>query len=219
MARDNASGPQAADDRSSGSCCCESRDTKDGNTFKAQVSPNGSHPLRDHSIERHREEENAPKKPRACMGVLYFNQRRYDSQKPPLCGGWRRSLPEEQLTGQLPSDSVPGGDFKYVCVGYSTYDEEGLKRAAARRSSEADAVVLPYCEGLEVISAAAMSRKPELMSAGGPDLSSDPSDSSRESSRGVEDGHAPVRQRPGRSFVPGGADIPEGMTFDKFRER
>lgn len=153
------------------------------------------------------------------MGVLYFNQRRYDSQKPPLCGGWRRSLPEEQLTGQLPSDSVPGGDFKYVCVGYSTYDEEGLKRAAARRSSEADAVVLPYCEGLEVISAAAMSRKPELMSAGGPDLSSDPSDSSRESSRGVEDGHAPVRQRPGRSFVPGGADIPEGMTFDKFRER
>lgn len=35
-------------------------------------------------------------------------------------------------------------------MGYSAYDEEGLKRAAARRSSEADAVTLPYCEGLEV---------------------------------------------------------------------
>lgn len=45
------------------------------------------------------------------------------------------------------SPAPPG---RYMCVGYSAYDEEGLKRAAARRSSEADAVTLPYCEGLEV---------------------------------------------------------------------
>jgi len=39
---------------------------------------------------------------------------------------------------------------RYLCIGYSAYDEEVLKRAAARRSSEADPVTLPYCEGLEV---------------------------------------------------------------------
>ncbi|GAB4820973.1 hypothetical protein N2152v2_008019 [Parachlorella kessleri] len=89
-----------------------------------------------------------------------------------------------------------------------------LKRAAARRSSEADPVTLPYCEGLEVISAAALSRKPELMSAGGPDVSPAAPAGDEPSTPG-----ATARQRPGRSFVPGAPEIPEGMTFQQFRER
>lgn len=45
-----------------------------------------SHELRDHSLDRSRDEPPGPKKPRACLGVLYFNQRRYDAQKPPVWG-------------------------------------------------------------------------------------------------------------------------------------
>lgn len=45
-----------------------------------------SHELRDHSLDRSRDEPPGPKKPRACLGVLYFNQRRYDAQKPPVRG-------------------------------------------------------------------------------------------------------------------------------------
>ena len=96
---------------------------------------------------------------------------------------------------QLPTDSVPGGDFRYVCLGYGAYDEDGLKTAARRRSSQAEPVQLPYCEGLEVVSAAAMSSKPELLT-GGPPLGPPPA-----TARPPHDkDQASIRQRPGRTL-------------------
>ena len=109
---------------------------------------------------------------------------------------------------------------RYVCLGYSAWDEEALKRGAANRSSQAASVQLPYCEGLEVVSAAAANSSPELMGAGGPDLAAGSGDSEAPP-RGPQQG-GDVRQRPGRSFVPGAGrlpDAPDSLDWDRFKER
>lgn len=77
---------------------------------------------------------------------------------------------------------------------------------------------LPYCEGLEIVSAAAVQRRPELMGAGGPGLGG--GGSSTAAAGGPEPPGADVRQRPGRSFVPGAGRLPEdGLDWAKFQER
>eukprot|EP00887_Chlorella_sp_A99_P006074 scaffold22.g6074.t1 len=129
-----------------------------------------------------------------------------------VCGGFMRRLKQSNPPLHLPTETVPGGQFKYVCVGYSAYDAEGLRQAAARRAGPGDPVQLPYCEGLEIVSTAAMSRKPELLTDG-PELSS-----SAGSAAAREQQDASVRQRPGRTFVPGGG-LPEDMSWERFRER
>ncbi len=111
---------------------------------------------------------------------------------------------------------------RYICLGYSAWDEEALKRAAAARRSQADAVQLPYCEGLEVVSAAAVNHRPELMGAGAPGLGAGAAAAAGEPAAGPAEppGGADVRQRPGRSFVPGGLpEVPDGMDWDRFKER
>ncbi|KAL4858648.1 hypothetical protein ACK3TF_001587 [Chlorella vulgaris] len=162
-------------------------------------------------------------KPTRCKGALFFSEARYSAQRPPLCAGLTKRLKPTDEVVQLPTDSVPGGDFKYVCIGYSAWDEEALKRAAANRSSPEDAVQLPYCEGLEVVSAAAVNSRPELMGAGGPDLAAGgDSSGTAPPPAGPQQGGADVRQRPGRSFVPGAGrlpDAPAGMDWDRFKER
>jgi hypothetical protein len=102
-------------------------------------------------------------------------------------------------------------------LGYSAWDEEALKRAAAQRSSQADSVQLPFCEGLEVVSSAAVNQRPELMGAGGPDVAA----GSGGSEAATPDG-GDVRQRPGRSFVPGAGrlpDVTDGVDWERFKER
>lgn len=61
---------------------------------------------------------------------------------------------------------MPGGpgDFKYFCLGYSAYNRDNLKDASKRRKRHDEPVEVPYCEGLEVISAAAVSSSRELLS-------------------------------------------------------
>lgn len=105
----------------------------------------------------------AQSKPKSCLGALYFSQSRFDRERPPLCAGFASRLPE--LTDDGLAESVPGGEFKYVCIGYSEWDEEGLKRAAQRRTTSTDPVQLPFCEGLEIVSAAAVASNPELLSS------------------------------------------------------
>ncbi len=83
-----------------------------------------------------------------------------------MCTGLAKRLRPGEEAAQLPTDSIPGGDFKYLCAGYSAWDEEGLRAAARRRTSSADAVALPYCEGLEVVSSAAVAGRPELLTDG-----------------------------------------------------
>lgn len=64
------------------------------------------------------------------------------------CAGFkRRHPPGASIEGS--SESVPGADFKYLCLGYSAYDEAAL-RNAARQSKPGDSVNVPYCEGIEV---------------------------------------------------------------------
>lgn len=115
--------------------------------------------------------------------------------------------------------SIPARPRRYICLGYSAWDEEALKRAAAARTSQADAVQLPYCEGLEIVSAAAVNQRPELMGAGGPDLGG--GGGAAAGPAGPPGGD--VRQRPGRSFVPGAGRLPgegaEGVDWDRFKER
>ena len=115
-----------------------------------------------------------------------------------MCTGFAKRLRPTDDASQLPTDSIPGGEFKYGCLGYSAWDEEGLKQAARRRSSQADAVQLPYCEGLEIVSSAAVNGRPELLAEGpGGRAPRGPSSSPQgpESSSGAD-----VGQRPGRTF-------------------
>lgn len=132
------------------------------------------------------------------------------------------SLP---FSAPLPSTAPPPPGpphCRYVCVGYSAWDEEALKRAAAARRSQADAVQLPYCEGLEVVSAAAVNQRPELMAAGGPDLRGPGPAEAAAAGPPPDSGGADVRQRPGRSFVPGAGrlpEVPDGIEWDRFKER
>jgi hypothetical protein len=129
-----------------------------------------------------------------------------------VCFGFGKGLNPAEEDAHTATDQVPGGDFKYLCFGYSAFDPEAMKRAATARTNTTDPVQLPYCEGLEVVSAAAMSGKPELLTGGasvsGTSASSDPNIPGREG----------VRERPGRAFT-GRPGVPEGMDWDKFRER
>ena len=121
-----------------------------------------------------------------------------------------------------------------MCLGYSAWDEATLKRAAVRSSGGSggsgsssgssgsdEAVSLPFCQGLEVVSAAAVNRRPELMeaAAGGAGVGA---------SSASSDGGGGVRQRPGRTFVPGAAgvggtsrlpEVPTAADWERFKER
>lgn len=77
---------------------------------------------------------------------------------------------------------------------------------------------LPYCEGLEIVSAAAVQQRPELMGAGGPGLGGGAPAAT--AAGAPEPAGADVRQRPGRSFVPGAVRLPEeGLDLNKLQER
>ena len=53
-----------------------------------------------------------------------------------------------------------------MCVGLSVYDEARLRAAGAEsRSSPLAPVDIPYCEGLEIISAANVQESPALLAA------------------------------------------------------
>ncbi len=55
---------------------------------------------------------------------------------------------------------------QYMCVGLSVYDEAQLRAAGDEsRSSPLAPVDIPYCEGLEIISAANVQESPALLAA------------------------------------------------------
>lgn len=81
-----------------------------------------------------------------------------------VCAGFSKKI-EDMGVSPISSEAVPGGgDFKYVCVGYSSYDEEKLRSCSQNRKRHDEPVEVPYCEGLEIISAAAVASTRELMS-------------------------------------------------------
>lgn len=86
-----------------------------------------------------------------------------------VCAGLSKRILQTAKPGALPrvptsSESLPGGgDFRYVCVGYSAYDTKHLKEASKNRRRHDQPVEVPYCEGMEIISAAAVSSNRELL--------------------------------------------------------
>ncbi len=52
-------------------------------------------------------------------------------------------------SAEVDSTSVPGGDFKFVCVGYAAYDAEKMRQQQAESKKNPTAPIeLPYCEGV-----------------------------------------------------------------------
>lgn len=60
--------------------------------------------------------------------------------------------------------------LQYFCVGMSLWDGERMKRNSKEARNPTDPVELPYCEGLEVISASQLQQNPVVLanSAGAP---------------------------------------------------
>lgn len=109
-----------------------------------------------------------------------------------------------------------GGDFRYVCVGYSAYDTKQLKEASKNRLRHDEPVEVPYCEGLEIISAAAVSSNRELLPHGAdvsPKIPGNRQQPQRESDASLER-HA----RDGRRTVPMGNPLGT-RDWDGFQER
>jgi len=159
------------------------------------------------------------KRPKACIGALYFAMRN-EQMKGPYCAGFKTGLKPTDEGANLPSnDSIPGGNFKYMCVGYSAYDEARLLRhASGRPRSPGDPVQLPYCEGLEVISAAATQRIPGLMTTGGisPPPQNTPPSPAPEPPPTIPPSPSPRR---GKTYVTGPELPMNGLNWEQFVER
>ncbi|KAK9820577.1 hypothetical protein WJX72_011812 [[Myrmecia] bisecta] len=131
-------------------------------------------------------------KHRCCRGLLYFSQALHDQRKTPVCAGLRttRDGAVNDMVDIRP-ETIPGGGFKYICVGLSVFDEERAKQQGDKHAS-ADNVELPYCNGLEIISAPQVQSSPVLLKEGvdvGPAVAAQAPEPK------------PVAPRPGRSFV------------------
>jgi len=149
------------------------------------------------------------KKQRRCLGTLYHSQARLNANKLPLCAGVKGSV-SKPVDG--PKESVPAGDFKYVCMGHSIY-EANSRRLAGSTSSKGppESIELPYCEGLEVISAAELLKSPAVLNEGAAGASA----SAIQGARPVR----PPRPQPGRSFVPGSSGGDASSEVASLKER
>ena len=63
--------------------------------------------------------------------------------------------------------------LQYFCVGMSLWDSEQMKQNSKEARSPTDPVELPYCEGLEIISASQLQQNPVVLTnnAGAPSTS------------------------------------------------
>ena len=122
----------------------------------------------------------------ACAGVTIYSRAHHEAGKPPSCLGvsrTRKQSPPGDADAAaeptlLPPDVAPGGDFKFVCVGYAVCRDNAnnTRKKAAERERERerggagagagsvsndapddddDDVELPACLGVQIIRAAA----------------------------------------------------------------
>ncbi|CAD7701267.1 unnamed protein product [Ostreobium quekettii] len=147
---------------------------------------------------------------KCCMGALYYSQALMDSRMEPVCAGIRQTHKGGEDLGELQTEASNLVDFKYMCVGYSIYDEERMRRQPSR-DDPASGVDLPYCEGLEIVSSRNLQGNPVLLKegiegpAGAPPSTQEP---------------APKRKN---SFFPGSGSTfvsePGGVNWGKLPER
>ena len=100
---------------------------------------------------------------RACLGMLFYNQTRQMKGQAPLCTGISRRRTHPAPVSS--SETMPAGDFKFVCLGYSVHEPDRLRNASATLKP-GDPVEVPWCSGVEIISASAVSSQRELLPAG-----------------------------------------------------
>ena len=53
--------------------------------------------------------------------------------------------------------------MQYFCVGMSLWDEERMKQRSKQARLPTDEVELPFCEGLEIISASQLQQAPAVL--------------------------------------------------------
>jgi len=136
-----------------------------------------------------------------------------------VCAGLSKRARKAASLPSFPasSESMPGGgDFRYICVGYSAYDTEQLKEASKNRRRHDEPVEVPYCEGLEIISAAAVSSNRELLPHGA-DISPKMPGNSQQP-RGERDASLERHARDPRRTVPLGNPL-GSRDWDSFQER
>ena len=64
--------------------------------------------------------------------------------------------------------------LQYFCVGMSLWDQERLKENSKEARTPTDPVDLPYCEGLEIISASQLQQAPVVLNDAGAASTSQP---------------------------------------------
>lgn len=154
----------------------------------------------------------------ACVGVTVYSRAHHDAGKPPSCLGIsrRRKQPSDIEAAAaeptlLPPDVAPGGDFKFLCVGYAVCrdgansknkaEQQGRGRpgaggpAISGRSNDLDGdddVELPACLGLQIIRAAAATPAAMPMRGTATGMASDSSSSSEKQQQ-------PQQQQPRRA--------------------
>ncbi|KAK9835571.1 hypothetical protein WJX74_003352 [Apatococcus lobatus] len=99
---------------------------------------------------------------KTCLGLTYFSQSMHSRGKAPTCIGKPSHLNAADVSPSQPADSVPSGDFKFFCAGFSMYDKSQLpmKDGSSPSASNPAAVELPYCEGIEVVTSAELQHAP-----------------------------------------------------------
>lgn len=176
-------------------------------------------------------------KQKCCLGALYFSESLNNTGKHPVCAGVPQTIKSAHDLSTLQSETVPPGHFRYLCLGYSMYNETRLRErqrgavGAAGSSSggtgssgdnasgdrrqqqqqQGDDVELPYCEGVEIISAAALQRKPVLLEEG-----ASPSELGTNPISANNQGPAPAQPKDRRNFV---SPPMNGIRLDEFPQR
>ncbi|GMH33250.1 hypothetical protein BSKO_01084 [Bryopsis sp. KO-2023] len=148
-------------------------------------------------------EKSELKKHRCCTGALYYSQALMDRRMPPICAGLRQAHKGSEDIEKLQTEAANLVEFKYVCVGYSQYDEKRIIEQPDRDGPAEGEVELPYCEGLEIISSRQLQRGPVLLKEGldaptGPQRGHEQVGPRRKSASANEDDPNFVPEPPGR---------------------
>lgn len=111
-------------------------------------------------------ERPALRRHKCCVGALYYSQALMDNRMEPVCAGIRQTHKAGEDLAELQTEASNLVDFKYMCVGYSMYDEDRIRRQPAREDPPGGGVDLPYCEGLEIVSSRHLQGNPVLLKEG-----------------------------------------------------
>ncbi|KAL0034917.1 hypothetical protein WJX79_000291 [Trebouxia sp. C0005] len=94
--------------------------------------------------------------------MLYYSQSIHDKGRNPVCAGIRSKHLTSSDLAELPPESIPAGEFKYMCMGYSLHADRLKNKQRTATEHTSDSIDLPYCEGIQVVMATETQRSPML---------------------------------------------------------